>query len=225
MSCRFARNKTLPTAFISSHLTFRSSERRGALVVLPAGAIRHDISATTTRVVEYVEDNAVSWARYFAQTHGRTTANGSPYVVTGVDKTSVCSMLTFPFRPPTSMSARFQDGLLQPMDLMTNTDNQGADHSLSPVPNSQCIFMRGIRIGLGRTEWLENVDERAEADTPYTEFFFNAPRLPFFKISIWGKDEQTLYLNDKSFFSMVFLLFAAPAFIYLPFYPARVPSI
>jgi len=195
-------------------------------VVLPAGAIRHDISATTTRVVDYVKNNAVNWARYFAQTRGRRTANGSPYVITGVDKTSVCSMLTFPFRPPTSrMSARFQDGLLQPMELMTNTNNQGADHSLSPVPNSQCIFMRGIRIGLGRTEWLENVDERAEADTPYTEFFFDAPRLPFLKISVWGKDEQTPYLNDKSFFSMVFHFFAAPAFLYSRLCLARVPSI
>ena len=30
------------------------------------GAIRHDIPATTTRVFDYVEDDAVNWARYFA---------------------------------------------------------------------------------------------------------------------------------------------------------------
>ncbi|KIM44594.1 hypothetical protein M413DRAFT_25057 [Hebeloma cylindrosporum] len=99
------------------------------------------------------------------------------------------------------MSARFQNRLLRPLESMSLTNNQGADHSLSPVPDSQCIFMRGIRIGLGRTEWVENVEERPEAATPYTEFFFDYPRLPFLKIRLWGKDEQTPYLNEKSHFS------------------------
>jgi hypothetical protein len=49
----------------------------------------------------------------------------------------------------------------------------------------------------------------------YTEFFFGAPRLPFLNISVCGRDEQTPYLNDKSFFSMVFHLSIATASIYL----------
>jgi hypothetical protein len=60
--------------------------------------------------------------------------------------------------------------------------------------------MRGIRIGLGRTEWIENVNERAEADTFYTEIFVDRPRLglPFLKTIIpFGKDEQALSLNNN----------------------------
>ena len=66
--------------------------------------------------------------------------------------------------------------------------------------------MQGIRIGLGRTEWVENVDERGEADTFYTEIFVDIPRLrlPFLKAIVHcGKDEQALSLNDKSFFNVI----------------------
>ena len=160
---------------------------------------------------DYVKDNAVSWARHVAQSRRYPTANGSPYVVTGVDKTSVCANLAFPIRPPSvEMSAAYQNGMLRPMERMSTARVVTADQNLSPIPKNLCAFMRGIRIGLGRTEWVENVDERGEADTFYTEIFVDIPRLrlPFLKTIVHcGKDEQALSLNDKSFFNVVDLPF------------------
>ncbi|KIM44633.1 hypothetical protein M413DRAFT_358136 [Hebeloma cylindrosporum] len=49
------------------HITFSSSERRGAFMLLPEGATRHDISPTTTRVLEYVRENAELTKRVHAQ--------------------------------------------------------------------------------------------------------------------------------------------------------------
>jgi hypothetical protein len=85
-------------------------------MVLPEGASDHDLSTTSTRVFEYVKNNAVSWTRHFAQSPPYSTANGSPYVITAVDKTSACANLAFPNRPPSvEMSARYQNGMLRPM--------------------------------------------------------------------------------------------------------------
>lgn len=185
-------------------MTFRSSERRGGFMVLPEGATRQEISRAATRVFNHVRHNAVQWARYFAQRHGRTTANGSTYFITGVDKTSVCANLAFPSRPPTvKMSATYQDQLIDATERMSNVNNASdrrANRGLSPLPKNLCVFMRGIRIGLSRTGWLENGDERREADTPYSEIFFDAPRLTLFN-RVWGKDEQALPQNHKSFFA------------------------
>ena len=186
-------------------------------MVLPEGATRHDISTTSTRVFEYVKNNAISWTRHFAQSPRYSTANGSPYVITGVDKTSACANLAFPNRPPSvEMSARYQNGMFRPLERMSIARGATANETLSPIPNNLCAFMRGIRIGLGRTEWIENVDERIEARTLYTEIFVDTPRLrlPLLKTIIrFGKDEQVLSPNDKSFFIVVdlpFIYISAP---------------
>ena len=156
------------------------------MIVLPEGATRHDLS-TSTRVFEYVKNNAVSWTRHFAQSPRYSTANGSPYVITGVDKTSACANSVFPDRPPSvEMFASYQNGILRPMKRMSIAREATADENLSPIANNLCVFMRGIRVGLGRTEWIENVDERTERHTFYTEIFVDTSRLrlPFLKTII-----------------------------------------
>ena len=65
-------------------------------MVLLEGATCHDISMTSTRLFDYLKDNAVTWAHHFAQSHQYPIANGSLYVITGVDKTSACANLAFP---------------------------------------------------------------------------------------------------------------------------------
>jgi hypothetical protein len=188
-------------------------------MVLPEGATRHDLLMTSTRVFEYVKNSAVSWTHHFAQSSRYSTANGSRYIITGVDKTSACANLAFPYRPPTvEMFASYQNGI-RPMKRMSIARGATADENLSLIPNNLCVFMRGIRIGLGRTKWIENVDERSERRTFYTEIFVDTPRLglPFLKTIIqFGKDEQVLSLNDKSFFVVVDLPFPICAiFIFL----------
>ncbi|KIM46808.1 hypothetical protein M413DRAFT_440380 [Hebeloma cylindrosporum] len=182
------------------HITFSSSERRGACMVLPKGATRHDISST--RVVQYVKNNAVSWARDLAS-RDIGTPNGSLYIVRGVDKTSVCENLAFPSRPPSvKMSATFQNGDLRPMERMSVARGANAENTLTPIPNNLCVFMRGIRVGLGRSEWVASADERIEAHTGYTEMFTDTfrIRLPFLKTGFWRIDEQAISMGDKPLF-------------------------
>ena len=121
-------------------------------MILPEGATRHDISMTTTRVFDYVKSNAVSWTRHFAQSLRYSTANGSPYAITGVVKATACANLAFPNRPlSVEMFASYQNGMLRPMERMSVARGATANENLSPIPNNLCAFMRGMRIGLDRT--------------------------------------------------------------------------
>ncbi|KIM44528.1 hypothetical protein M413DRAFT_355425 [Hebeloma cylindrosporum] len=164
------------------HLTFESSEPQGSFLILPEGATRQNISTNTTRVRDYVAHNAVKWASFFANNPDYAVANGATYVVTGVDKTSICSMLTFPHHPSlTKMSAEYRAGRLTALEDMSVAYNEDKGESATHVPNNLCVFLRGIRVGLGRAEWLENVDERKERFEPYTEVFIGKPRQCFLK--------------------------------------------
>ncbi|KIM44675.1 hypothetical protein M413DRAFT_359368 [Hebeloma cylindrosporum] len=102
------------------------------------------------------------------------------------------------------MAATYQNRTLRAMERMSAARRTLVDKTLSPIPNYLCVFLRGIRIGLGRTEWIQNVEGRAEANTFYTEIYFDTPRLrlPFLKTIHFGKDEQSVSLNDKSFFNV-----------------------
>jgi len=112
-------------------------------MVLPGGATRHDLSTTSTRVFEYVKNNAVSWTLHFAQSLRYSRVNGSPYVVTGVDKTSACANLAFPNRPSSvKMSATYQNGVLRPMERMSIAREATANEKLSPVPSNLCLHAR-----------------------------------------------------------------------------------
>jgi len=142
---------------------------------------------------------------YFFAQSGYLAANGSVYVVTGVDKTSECSMVSFPTQSlqlSGKMSAMYQDGKLVLLEGLCAYRNRKKNNTLMPTPNNLCVFMRGIRIGLGRAEWLENVDETPEYLTPYTQIFSSKSRLPLIKPKICVKGEDTKSLSDKRPFSM-----------------------
>jgi len=64
--------------------------------------------------------------------------------------------------------------------------------------------MQGIRIGLSRTEWIENVDERTRADSFYTEIFVDFLGLgsPFSKLLFIAAKMNRHYLCMTSPFSM-----------------------
>lgn len=190
------------TVVLSSRLTFRSSEPQGSFLILPEGATRQNVS--TTRVLEYVAHNAVKWASFFANVGSYSAANGATYVVTGVDKTSACSMLTFPSVPTRkpNMSALYRNGELLSVGNM-HLINQGEKKTSAPVFNNLCVFMRGIRIGLGRLEWIENVDETPEYMTPYTEVSVPRPQRPLINLDFCLKARYTESLVGKPAFSTV----------------------
>ena len=180
------------------------------------GATRQNISTTATRVLDYVAHNAVKWASFFASPHGYSAANGATYVVTGVDKTSTCSMLTFPHHLPTiEMSAEYEGGELIALEGMSAAYNEGKREISTPVFDNLCVFMRGIRIGLGRTEWIENVNEAPERVTPYTQIFIAKPRWPLLKTKFCLKADDSK--KQRTFTPVSFsILFCLQIYLFMP---------
>ncbi|KIM37481.1 hypothetical protein M413DRAFT_30940 [Hebeloma cylindrosporum] len=155
------------------HLSFRSSERIGGLLVLPEGATRQD--ASTERIHKYVARHAHDWAYFFAQLRWFPSTNGSTYVVTGVDKASDCSTMAFQVQPNTSpkIMARYEKKALRASDGLSAARNAIKRGVTTPPSLSLCVFLRGIRIGVRRTEWIENTERprNPEFTTPYTELY------------------------------------------------------
>ena len=181
-------------------------------MVLPEGTTCHDISTTGTRAFDYIKDNAVrSWPfiSIFAQSRRYPTANGSPYVITGVDKTSAYANLAFPNRPPSvEIFATYQNEVLDPMERMSTAAREAtADETLSPTPTIYVFSCEAYELRSAEPNGLKMSIKGAEAHL-YTEIFVDRPpsrlRLPFLITVIqFDKDEQALSLNDKSFFSVV----------------------
>ncbi|KIM37501.1 hypothetical protein M413DRAFT_448552 [Hebeloma cylindrosporum] len=157
------------------HLSFRSSERFGALLVLPEGATRQD--ASTDRIHKYVARNAHEWAYFFTQLRWSPATNGSTYVVTGVDKTSHCAAMSFEvgLTVEPKVMARYENQALRGFDDVSAVRNTINPKATAPPSRNLCVFLRGIRIGVGRAEWIEHVEERpgdGEFAAPYTELYF-----------------------------------------------------
>ena len=76
-----------------------------------------------------------------------SAANGATDVITGVDKTSACSMLiTFPSRPLIiKMSATYEDRRLFAPEGMRKSRNEGKAKILSSVPNNHVPRPVGMR--------------------------------------------------------------------------------
>jgi len=126
---------------------------------------------------EYVAHNAHEWAFFFAQSRWHPSKNGSAYVVTGVDKTSDCSTMAFQVRlnARAKIIARYENRALFASDGLSAVRNEIKRKPTTPPTRNLCVFLRGIRIGVGRAEWIENIEERpenAEFTTPYTELYF-----------------------------------------------------
>ncbi|KIM37483.1 hypothetical protein M413DRAFT_448528 [Hebeloma cylindrosporum] len=154
------------------HLSFNSTERVGGLLVLPEGATRQDVA--TDRIHKYVACNGAEWAYFFGDKRWHPSSNGSTYVITGVDKTTDCSTMSFQVRLAVSpkILARYEKKALRGSDGISAVRNAFV---ATPPSRNLCVFLRGIRIGVGRAEWIENVEEQpgdGEFAAPYTEIYF-----------------------------------------------------
>jgi len=126
---------------------------------------------------------------FLAQSRWHPSKNGSTYVVTGVDKTSDCSTTAFQVRLNTraKIIARYENKALFASDGLSAVRNEIKHKATTPPSRNLCVFLRGIRIGVGRTEWIENTEERpenAEFTTPYTELYFPPPWITVLKCKL-----------------------------------------
>jgi hypothetical protein len=156
-------------------------------------------------VLEYVAQNTAKWASFFADVVQRRMERlGSDSCYTEVDETNACSMLTFPSMPPRkpNMSALYRNReLLSVGNMRLNT--RGEKETSASLFNNLRVFMRGIRIGLGRSEWIENVNETPEYMTPYTQVSVPRPQRPVINFTFCLKACYTESLVGKPAFSTV----------------------
>jgi hypothetical protein len=71
------------------------------------------------------------------------------------------------------------------------------DLKLWNLPPITFVFLRGIRIGISRAEWIENTKERpenAEFTAHYTELYFLPPLFTSIKskLCLWGTPKSDL---------------------------------
>ncbi|KAH9482337.1 hypothetical protein JR316_0004435 [Psilocybe cubensis] len=148
------------------HLKFTSSEPEVAVLVLPDGARREDLA--TSRVQEYLKKHAENWIQFFTEENVfRAIPNGGVYVITGIDKAISYSASTFPgrgFVGNRRISFEYEHKFLQ-LDRKTGIASYNWK-TADDDTEEQCLFLRGIRIGLSHSEWNLQMDEVHPDFTP-----------------------------------------------------------
>ncbi|KAH9484556.1 hypothetical protein JR316_0004038 [Psilocybe cubensis] len=138
-------------------LDFTVTARESGILVLPEGASREDL-ASTTRIKEYVRQNALQWYQYLnAESTATPFPNGSLYVITGHDKARRWAVCTSGPR-----RHRLKE---HPAEIQYN-DHRWTFHkhrfannySNSAVHNGRCaMFLRGIRFAVCAQDWTRHV--------------------------------------------------------------------
>ncbi|KAF5323802.1 hypothetical protein D9619_012966 [Psilocybe cf. subviscida] len=166
-------------------INFKSTAKEGALLVLPEGASREDITSTK-RFHKYVQRWAPHWYRHLG------LSNGSIFLVTGCDKASDFACATF-----------FSDDEPREIDMdyvrhendeypwnnqgrarahyYRHSDAESDVGSTSIMPEHTqrfCVFIRGMRIALSSAVWSSyNTSTIAQNSVAYTNVLHKPPLL------------------------------------------------
>ncbi|KDR69292.1 hypothetical protein GALMADRAFT_160575 [Galerina marginata CBS 339.88] len=142
-------------------ISFSTTAREGALVVLPEGGSREDLKSTS-RLTEHINKNAVKWYNHIFN-HGLSEAitfpNASLYLITGCDKAKSWSAVSIPREPADSgkkIEMTYRVGDSSPW----NDDALARAKSFNPEEEKDknfCVFVRGIRISLSNRLWLRHL--------------------------------------------------------------------
>lgn len=144
---------------------FKTSAREGAVLVLPTGAAREEF-VEPSRIYPYIKEHAASWYQFYngnndSIAYDLAAANGTLWVVTGVDRVNSWSTATFPAEKA-DVGKRRQfifngDNPQSPWD-----DNNGP---YTPVFETKfltdgtqgAIFLRVMAVALSPSEWSRHV--------------------------------------------------------------------
>jgi hypothetical protein len=133
--------------------------------VLPTGASREEF-ANPSRLYPYVKEHAASWYQFYNGNNEDValdlpTANGTLWVVIGVDRVDSWSMATFPVRKE-DVGKRMEfmfDGETPESPWKDNNDAYSPEfntHYLSDGSQG-AIFLRVVAVALSPSEWSHNV--------------------------------------------------------------------
>ncbi|PPQ64795.1 hypothetical protein CVT26_002627 [Gymnopilus dilepis] len=157
-------------------VSFTSTEPEGAILILPNGASREDLTSTD-RFHEYARKNAPHWYQYMNHYGSAAHANGSLFLVTGCDKTDDWALASFPLHAGNtkrSLDLRYtwrpghEPPWTDPGTAETNfyflTENSPRNFK----EKNQCVFVRGLRISLTQQSWQRSLPYTEEARRHYS---------------------------------------------------------
>lgn len=136
---------------VAAGISFSSSARNGALLILPEGGKRTD-HRQRYKFEEYAVECARSW---YAEPMARGMANGALYLVTGFDKARAWGVASFIDANPGSVSLEFIPKTLEsnagsPRYWFRRHDCASASSGADNVYGNQsgCVFLRGFKIAV-----------------------------------------------------------------------------
>lgn len=152
-----------PSGFI-----FETSDKEGAVLVMPDGTISHDL--LNCGILEaYVKENAKHWYKYIFDECGRKVDNGDIRLVIGVDKVSSWGIATFESTVKQRVRLEFKgidgrtgttyiwncgNGRVGPSGKEVSRLRSEID--LPSILENQCVFMRTLNFSLSEKVWKES---------------------------------------------------------------------
>jgi len=148
----------------NSLLEFSSFAREGAVLILPDGADREDLS-DTAKLYPYLREHVSDWYQYFNAYSDipltEPTLNGTLILVTGSDRAKVWSLAQFPpsnsqpdrptvfrYEQPTGQPSRWLEVSWVDKFCSTDTSSEG---------NPCAVFLRGISFALSDSSWAHGI--------------------------------------------------------------------
>ncbi|KAF9526475.1 hypothetical protein CPB83DRAFT_896137 [Crepidotus variabilis] len=151
----------------NSGLIFRSSAPEGAILTMPLGARKLELSSTTA-FRKYITQHAENWYKFVNGPRGRNLANGELRLIYGCDKSTAWGMATFSnacnpklkFRKSQNMSGAASAYSWEHSSMAESVkvgpylhDNEGLlDFGPTPLRN-QCLFLRTMTVTLAEDVW------------------------------------------------------------------------
>jgi hypothetical protein len=144
---------------------FKTSAREGAVLVLPTGAAREEF-VDPSRIYPYIKEHAASWYQLYNGNNDSVAshfpaANGTLWVVIGVDRVNSWSTATFPARKgDVGKDRQFifnGDNLQSPWDDNTGPYRPVFDTKFLTDGTQGAIFLRVMAVALSPSEWSRHV--------------------------------------------------------------------
>lgn len=190
---------------------FQTSAREGAVLVLPTGATREEL-VNPTRLYSYVRDNATSWYQYYNGDSETDTvfpiANGTIFIVIGVDRAQSWATATFPGRNMTMSTKKkhlkFEYNETKGKFPWEDDNGFNVGYKVKQLVDDKhgAIFLRMMVVALSPLKWAENV-AYIQPDVVPRYLALSDPRMDiqsrlrkFLRRFIHFSDEETLHFTE-----------------------------
>jgi hypothetical protein len=151
--------------YLNRKVQFKSFAREGAVLVLPTGAARQEL-VNPSRIYPYLKEHAASWYQFYNGNNATVapdlpTANGTLWVVIGVDRVTTWATATFPVqKQDVGKPRQFMFNGENPESPWENSSGQNMPEFESRIladGTQGAIFLRVMALALSPLEWSRHV--------------------------------------------------------------------